>query len=144
MPFIWYCCNSKYLPDPPRRLGIRQQIKIIKYLEPYGSNTPKGTIPRSFDLFYFPGVLDAEAFGKEIQDVMRRAGWAANLFDDNALSEQPTHKVGLWVYGKGKSGEYPTTAELLAQALKAAGFKVHIDPEHWGIPGTNLVIGFWE
>ena len=144
LSFFWYLCNSQYLPDPPRQLGVRQQNKIIKYLSPYGSNKPKGDIPRSFELHYYPGVGDAQAFGGQIQDVMRRAGWAANLFDENAISERSEHAGGLWVYGKGINDLSPSTAELVQEAFKKAGIKVHIDQENWGIPGVNFVIGFWE
>lgn len=144
LSFFWYLCNSKYLPDPPRQLGVRRQIKMIKYLSPYGSDKPKGDIPRRFDMHYYPGVRDAQTFGGQIQDVMRRAGWAANLFDEDAIGEQSEHARGLWVYGKGINDLSPSTADLLQEAFKRAGIKVHIDQENWGIPGVNLVIGFWE
>lgn len=141
--FLYFFFKSD-LPDPTRTITKKQRNKIIRHLSPYGIDRSPSEIPRQFDLLYYPNVPDADSFGREIQTAMRQAGWAANLFDDNALSEPPVHANGLWVYGKGRSGEHPTAADLLTQAFKAAGLKVHKDPEHWGISGTNFVIGSWE
>jgi hypothetical protein len=137
LTFIYYFLKRKSLPDPSRQLTIKQQQKVTKYLRPYSPN-------RIARLHYYPGVRDASGLGQDIQIVLQGLGWGCDIEGALGLSERPSHSKGLWVYGEANGDPAPPTSDLLQDAFRHVGLRIHVDSDTYGETGTCLVIGFWE